>query len=260
MLNKIIFTIVLFCSTVVNGSEVKEIFQSGSINWSDGTITAVGMGFSKKSNPIIAYKMAQRASKLDAMRNILEMIKHVKVDAKTTVKDKMLENDSINTSISGYINNIVNVKYTKLDSHTVEATIMIKMKDSLTLLVENSDTLNSAIFTGKKATGLIIDASKLNFIPSLNPKLIQEFKGIIYPDNIFQKDSGSNQFVAIYLKNIEDAKKHPLVGAFPIVIQAKELYNNMNDQIVLNKENSNKIINELKKEALQNGKVIILLK
>ena len=259
MFSKIIAFIIVFY-TILNGDSVIQSYTNGSINWSDGTVKAKGLGFSKKQNPIIAYKMAQRAAKLDAMRNLLEIIGKVKINSDTTIGSKILDDDKVKLHISGYIQNILNITYNKLDKNSVEAVVTIKMQNTLSDLIQDTSSTSSSTFTGNKATGLIIDATHLNFVPSLNPKLIQEFSGVLYPDNIFRKDNSKNRFVAIYLKNIEDAKKHPLIGAFPLVIKAKKIYNDKQDQLVINKENSLKIINELKKDALENGQVIIVVK
>jgi len=246
----------------LNANGLIENYETGSINWSEQIVTAKGLGYSKKANKTIAYKMAQRASKLDAMRNLLEIVGKVRINSTTTVENKMAQNDIVKSEISGYIRNIIDIKYNKIDDNTVESIVKMKLKDNiLNNIVNNSfSNKNSDLFKGKKATGLIIDARGLNFIPSLNPKLIQEFEGVLYPDKIFQKPSGSNKFVAQYLRDINIAMKHPLVGKFPLVVKAKGIYDNKNDQLLLNSEQSNKVKQEVQIEALQNGKVIIIIK
>lgn len=258
--NKLIIFVCFF--SILNANDVIESYESGSINWSDQTVTAKGLGYSKKSNPVIAYKMAQRASKLDAMRNLLEIVGKVRISSTSTIKNKMAQDDTVKSNISGFIRNIVDVKYVKIDANTVESIIKMRLKDkALNSLVDNSfSNKDNKSFKGKKATGLIIDARDLDFIPSLNPKVIQEFEGVLYPDKVFHKSSGSNKFVAQYLRDIDVAMKHPLIGEFPIVVKAKGLYDNKNDQIVLNNEASDKIKQEVKIGALQDGKVIIVIK
>ena len=68
-------------------------------------ITAEGFGFSdanRFSEPQ-ARLMALRAAKIDAQRNLLEVINGVRVTAGTTVKDMMLESDIIGTRVKGML-------------------------------------------------------------------------------------------------------------------------------------------------------------
>ena len=68
-------------------------------------ITSEGFGFSDSarfSEPQ-ARLMALRAAKIDAQRNLLEVINGVRVTAGTTVKDMMLESDIIGTRVKGML-------------------------------------------------------------------------------------------------------------------------------------------------------------
>ena len=72
-------------------------------------ITAEGFGFSdanRFSEPQ-ARLMALRAAKIDAQRNLLEVINGVRVTAGTTVKDMMLESDIIGTRVKGMLQGVV---------------------------------------------------------------------------------------------------------------------------------------------------------
>ena len=246
---------------LLNASDVVETYESGSINWSENIVTAKGVGYSNKSNKVIAYKMAQRASKLDAMRNLLEIVGKVRIDSHTTIKNKMAQDDSISSAISGNIRNIIDVKYVKLDNNSVESTIKMKLEDKVVnkLINDSSDLLETKSFKGTKATGVIVDARGLKFKPSLNPKIVQEYEGVLYPDKVFIKSNSSNKFIAIFLRDIDVAMSHPLVGKFPLVIKAKSTVKDNNGQLLLNKENSDKLKQEIKIDALQNGKVIIVV-
>lgn len=257
------FIILIFSVFSLFANDVVEEQENGFINWSEGTATAIGLGYSKKAyNKTIAMQKAKRAAKIDAMRNLLEIIQSVRIDSTTTIGDKFLENDEVKTKINGYVRNILDVKYTELEENTVEAKVRIKLDRSLygSLIDSDDSTLNPEIFTGKKATGVIVDARKVDFMPSLSPKLLQEFEGVIYPANIVKRDNISNRFIAIYLKNMDDAKKHQIVGEFPIVVEAKKTNETKKDQIVLDSKNSSKIKNEVLLDALKEARVIIVIK
>lgn len=243
-------------------ADVIEQKSNGYINWSDGVAVAKGMGFARDSfNPMLTQRKAQQAAKMDAMRNLLEIVGNVKVDASSTIHDKMLENDTVKTSISGLITNLVDVQYTKLDKNSVEAQLKIKIDGKLFPLdIDQEDVKEAAKFQGTKGTGLIIDATNIPFVPSMNPKVIQEYEGVLYPDNILKVDNIQGRFSVIYLNNLEDAKSHPLIGKYPLVVKAKGLSKNIGDNILLNKENSQKVLLQVSKDALENGKVIVVIK
>jgi hypothetical protein len=64
-------------------------------------ITAEGFGFSDANR--VSEPQALRAAKIDAQRNLLEVINGVRVTAGTTVKDMMLESDIIGTRVKGML-------------------------------------------------------------------------------------------------------------------------------------------------------------
>lgn len=76
-----------------------------SINWEQGYAEAIGRGVPPATANTVAQGnlLAQRAAKVDAYRNLLEMFKGVRVNAQTTVRDLMVENDTINTKVMGFI-------------------------------------------------------------------------------------------------------------------------------------------------------------
>lgn len=74
--------------------------------WAGNSIIAEGKGVAPEqyaNNPGRGKAMAQRAAKGDAMRNLLEQVKGLQLDSKTTVKDAVVESDEIKTQVEGYI-------------------------------------------------------------------------------------------------------------------------------------------------------------
>ncbi|MBD3841832.1 MAG: hypothetical protein IE909_08100 [Campylobacterales bacterium] len=252
---------ILFVAVSVFASDVVEQKSNGFINWSEGVAVAKGMGFAKDSfNPLLTQRKAQQAAKLDAMRNLLEIVGNVKLNASTTIKDKMIADETVKTSINGLITNIVDVQYTTLDKNSVEAQLKIKLDSQLFPLSIPNDTKKMFEFKGTKGSGLIVDATTVDFIPTMNPKIIQEYEGVLYPDNVLQVDNIKGRFSVVYLNNLEDAKTHPLMGSYPLVVKAKSLVKGANDQVVLDKKSALMVQQQLQQDALENGKVIIVIK
>jgi len=80
----------------------------GQIDWSQGqnsAIEAVGIGLPPENAHTSAQAklLARRAAVVDAYRNLLEMTQEIQVDSETTMKDLMIENDTVKTQVSGII-------------------------------------------------------------------------------------------------------------------------------------------------------------
>ena len=78
--------------------------DNGSINYSDQTITAVGIGFvpTNAVNAGQARRMALRIAKQDAMRQLIEIVNGVTLTSETTMSGAMVD-DVINTKVRGFI-------------------------------------------------------------------------------------------------------------------------------------------------------------
>ncbi|MBF0227287.1 MAG: LPP20 family lipoprotein [Desulfobacterales bacterium] len=117
---------------------VEQIGSNGSkINWSTGIIEAVGIGAPPEQyyGKPQARPMALRAAQVDAYRNLLETTKGVRVDSKTLVKDFVVQNDVIMTSIEGLVKGAQVVKRDYLSDGTVEVTVQMSLSGGFAQLV-----------------------------------------------------------------------------------------------------------------------------
>ena len=69
--------------------------------------------------------MARRAARVDAMRNLTEIIDGTKIDAGTTVKDFVTQSDVINTKLSGRIQEAQEIDFKEQADGTAEVTLEI---------------------------------------------------------------------------------------------------------------------------------------
>jgi hypothetical protein len=120
-------------STAQDRREVVENLSSGAINWSQGVVSAKGSGAPPKgiTNPAQARLMAERAAKADALRNLLETVKGVRVDSETTVETYTTKNDRVLTRVNGIVigARVVDTKY--LSDGAVEVTVTVNMTGEL---------------------------------------------------------------------------------------------------------------------------------
>jgi len=115
-------------------SEVVERMGNGAVNWTQGVVTAKGSGAPPSkgvTNIAQARLMAERAAKADALRNLLETVKGVRVDSETTVESFITKSDRVLTRVSGIVigARVVDTKY--LSDGAVEVTMSINMTGEL---------------------------------------------------------------------------------------------------------------------------------
>lgn len=78
--------------------------KSGEINWVQGYISAYGNGTADPSgNKVKDQLRSLRAAELVAQRTLLETLKGVQIDSRTTVENLMLKEDVINSRVEGVI-------------------------------------------------------------------------------------------------------------------------------------------------------------
>ena len=112
-------------------------FDNGQVNWQTGMVTAVGLGAPPANavNMAQARALARRAAIVVARRNLLEVIKGVRIDSETTVQEYMVTSDIIRTSVSGFLQNsqIMDVAY--MSDGSVEATVGVNLHGGLATIV-----------------------------------------------------------------------------------------------------------------------------
>lgn len=110
-------------------NELIEQNANGRVNWSMGIIQATGIGAppDRFAGRPQARPMALRAAKLDAMRNLLEITKGVRIDSATTVRDYVVQSDVIMTKINGMVKGARVVKREYMSDGTVEITMQMSL-------------------------------------------------------------------------------------------------------------------------------------
>jgi len=126
-----------------NQTEVVEPIGNGEINWSQGVILAKGSGAPPREAKNIAQArlMAERAAVSDARRNLVEVLKGVRVDSVTTVENYMVKSDQIRLSAEGFIQGSAELKDQRkyLSDGAIEVTVAMNLTgDFLTLMLSQA--------------------------------------------------------------------------------------------------------------------------
>lgn len=110
-----------------------ETTSSGRINWTVGEVYATGVGAPPASavNAAQARAMTERAAVVVAYRNLLEVVKGVRVDSETVVENFITKSDVVRTRVEGIVKGARIVKKQYLSDGSVEVLIAMPLKGAL---------------------------------------------------------------------------------------------------------------------------------
>jgi len=105
--------------------------QESDTPWYEQTIKAKGYGaISDDPSVSQAQKIpgAKRAAKMDALRNLIEQIKGVYVDSKTTIKDFVTQSDTIESNIQAFVQGARIIETKDLGDGSFEVSVEINLR------------------------------------------------------------------------------------------------------------------------------------
>ncbi len=238
------------------GNEVIEPQGPGEINWTQQVIKAKGWGVIDTTLPKPqARLMATRAATVVAQRNLLEIIKGVRVVSETKVQDLMTKSDYVYTRIEGIVKGARILGEPIEKDGIIEVELAIGIYDSngiapptqkglgveLAKLVTLTDKEKEEI---KKITGLVIDATGTNAKPAIFPRILDEDGNVLFdPAEYYDPNDPSLQKLIKIITTAEKEIKETEFGENPYVIKAIKA---IHSDIVVSKEESKKV-NWLKK-------------
>ena len=107
MVNKRLFFVIMILAVffVSACNQTAAVRPDTEPEWVPIKITAKGGGAPPHSavNPAQARLMAERAAKVDALRNLLEQAYGVRIDSRTIVRDFVTQSDTIKARVRAYI-------------------------------------------------------------------------------------------------------------------------------------------------------------
>ena len=149
----------------------------GEINWSKKTVTATGSGAANLKDGSVAQArlMAERAAKIDALRNIVETIQGITVSGQRSAGDVM-SNGEIRTRVTAVAQGfkVVDTKY--YSDGSVDVVVSMPIDENLTsALVEKPKKARTVKADGAAPfTGLVVNARGLGVTPSMAPRVLDD--------------------------------------------------------------------------------------
>ena len=250
-----------FClAPILSAQEMK----SGEINWVQGYISAIGNGTADPSGNKIKDRLKSlRAAELVAQRTLLETLKGVQIDSRTTVENLMVKEDIINSRVEGVIRGAqIAKREVKWEGNVPLATV--EMRVCLSMNVEGCRTdssLITALNIGHKSEPSYVPRDRLTpqmiLVPPETPKKNIKYDsskpvtGVIFSleGQPFERQllpviimvAGENKQITVYsVKNVtpkvirsygvvryadneEQARKNPYIGENVVVIPVESV-------------------------------------
>ena len=226
---------IAFVLSGISAQGVVTQLDKGSINYSEQSITAIGIGFvpTNAVNAGQARRMALRIAKQDAMRQLIEIVNGVTLTSETTMSGAMVD-DVINTKVQGFIRGARPVGQPKYLSDTsVEMEYSVPMSGisdivlppvtvpATTQATNNNQPAAAANNTTQAGgvTGIIIDARGLKARPAMAPRILDQNGNAIYGPGKYSRQYAVKNGVAGYSKTLETAQQDQRVVGNPMVVK-----------------------------------------
>ena len=248
--------------------ELVERKANGSINWTKGIIQAKGIGVppEKYYGKPQQRPMALRAAEIVARRNLLEIVKGVRIDSATMVKDFVVESDIIMSQVDGMVKGAQVVHHEYMSDGTIEVTMQMSLmggfaqlilpkeikqvesirpippvhKELLPLIVKKPSAPApkpvSEVFTG-----MVIDARGINARPAMAPKILNENGEEVYGSAYVSREFAVQQGMSGYAKDLTAAQSNPRVTNSPLTVKGLRTEGHGRSDIVISNADASRL-------------------
>ncbi|WP_447972891.1 LPP20 family lipoprotein [Nitrospira sp. Kam-Ns4a] len=212
------------------GDVIEPLGTNVNVDWTQGVITATGLGAPPPNavNPAQARAMAKRAAYIVATRNLLEMIKGVRVDSATLVENFIVTSDVIKTRVEGFVRGAQVLREQVNPDGSVEVLVGVRLNGDLANTLLPRETGGGAPLpvvpdqapSGPVYTGLIVDARGTGVRPAMAPKIRNEDGREVYGAGFVGRQYAVEQGMVGYLKDVMAAQGNPRVTNRPLLVKA----------------------------------------
>ena len=233
--------------------------ESACVDWDRGVVMAEGLGAPASSAKNIAQKNATalRAAKLDAARNMLEIIKGINLSSSTTMRDAMVQNDTIRTQVQG---RLFGLRPSGKPRYFSDGSVSILMEASLRQTIPDEALTSSngeapreisgpssgssgsaRLDPGRVYTGLIIDARGSGAQPAMAPKIYDEEGNELYGSAYVDQEFVQKHGMAGYVRDLDQALANDRVQGTPAVLKALSSSGANQTDLILSKSDADQL-------------------
>ena len=264
---------------VLAPGQVRELVPGGAVDWSGKTVSARGAGVLDPGNPNrdLAWQMAQRAATVVAQRNLLEIVKGIRVDSDARVQDLMAEHDSVYQRIEAVVRGARQHGPARYDS--LGGTVEIELECDL----YGEGGVESALApppvagppSGNVTAGglsqaardflrqysvLVLDGGNTSIKPALFPKIYDDSGTLLFDPQELASAGATGTGAVQYVGALDHFPAHPDIGQ-PMVLRVRDVRGKLGTDIVLARADAS-TLREMKDglEFLANsGRVLVKL-
>ncbi|MFA5905229.1 MAG: hypothetical protein WC836_14945 [Desulfobacula sp.] len=205
-------------------------FKTGTVNWTTGTITAIGKAVpgdqSESAKGLVSF-----TAKSDAVKNFIETLKQIKINNESTVEDYASGNNVIQAGLEKTAREALVSKQVYTSALAVEITLEASMFGGFLQLVlpekirqipQINPEINPKMVPAIEKSlysGLIIDARGLGIEPVLDPVIVSEQGNEVYSSVFISREFAVQNGVCKYVCNLDQALKDIRVGENPLVLK-----------------------------------------
>ena len=194
----------------------------GGVDWQRRVVRCTGSGAANlkdaAGNPAVARIGAEKAARLDALRNCLEAMRGVAITAGQTVGAAMAADPGVRASVEGTVRGFREVARRYFSDGGVEIDVEVGLDAVGEALLPRAAAAPAA----SGPTSLVVDAAGLEVAPALAPRLLDEAGAELYGPAALGEAARRSAGVAAYARGLEPARRElaARLGDRPLVVRA----------------------------------------
>ncbi|MBN2031923.1 MAG: hypothetical protein JW836_01500 [Deltaproteobacteria bacterium] len=227
-------TVVLWCLFLIvpkpaAGENYIEILDQGRIDWTNGFIEAMGVGAPPPNplNPAHARAVAENHATIAARRNLLEIVKNIRVNSETRVLDHMAAKEMSEKALETLLIDAKTVDLSYERDEKVGVKLSMKLQGSLAEFMLPEDILIISTVKQPKEqaqkeepfTGLIVDCKGVSLEPAVVPLILDEDGAILYGPAFVSREHAVERRMASYVRETASAESDLRVGSNPLKVK-----------------------------------------
>ena len=238
--------------------DVSEPVPGGEVDWTGNTVRARGTGVIDPGakNLAQARLMAERAAVVVAQRNLLEIIKGVRVDSETRVENFMTDYDVVYTRVEGKVKGARQRGPTKHDEVAGLVSVELEIdlygqegvSDALLPVLGSEDVMMASTATPQvrdflaQYSALAFDGGDAGLKPAMYPKIYDAGGNLLldtrdYAQYIGQGGRSAMQFVS----DLDRVLSRSDLQGIPLVLKVKQVSGTLEADIILGRQDADKL-------------------
>ena len=230
--------------------EYVERFGCNYINWTRGFIQAKGIGIPTERNAGKDQADMMTTAYANALQNLLEVVKEVRIDFKTKIRDFSAKSD-IMAKIESMLKRSQVVKQQYFSDGSLEVTLQMSLYGGFAQLVlpqeiQQVESIKPVGVVTEKLvseiyTGLVVDARGLNVKAAMSPKILDENGREAYGAAFVSREFAVQQGMSGYIKYFSAAQTDPRVLNYPLTVKGLRTQDARPTDIVISNADASKL-------------------